>query len=92
MMADMNTTIVEVTEDQAADKKAVETKNVKETNTSEKDNSKDFHCEPCNKVFRTEFSKALHMKRTHNEKAIQYTPIPTNRKVGSPGSFVKVAL
>ena len=48
----------------------------------EDEKSKDFPCWICENVFRTKSAKELHMKRKHNDKTIQYTPSPTNRKVG----------
>ena len=44
--------------------------------------SKDFTCGLSENVPRIKFSKQLHMKRKHNEKTIQYTQSPANRKVG----------
>ena len=46
-----------------------------------KKKNKDFLCRICENVSRTESAKELHMKRKQNYKTVQYTPIPTNRKV-----------
>ena len=48
----------------------------------EKEKNKDFPCGVCENVSRTKSAKELIMKRKHNDKTIQYTPSPTNRKVG----------
>ena len=40
---------------------------------------------------RTKSGKDLHMKRKYNDKTIQFTPSPTNRKVLTPGLRVTVS-
>ena len=47
-----------------------------------KKKNQDFPCGIFENVSRTKSAKELNMKRKHNGKTIQYTPSPTNRKVG----------
>ena len=44
--------------------------------------NKDFLRGIYENVSRTKSAKELNMKRKYNDKTIQYTPSPTNRKVG----------
>ena len=50
-------------------------------NVEEEEKSNDFPCWICKNVFRPKSAKELHVKRKNNDKTIQYTLSPTNRKV-----------
>ena len=82
-MTELNTTKVEIVDEDGEGSENVVLENLNEPLIKvEEVKGKDFPCEWCDNISRTKSAKELHMKRNHNDKTIQYTPSPTNRKVG----------
>ena len=79
-MADLNATILDTNEE---DEKKHEQQEVK-MESEDIVNNEVPPCDICGKTFEKKGQKSLHMKKMHNLKTMQYTPIP--RKVGRPAS------
>ena len=79
-MADLNATILDTNEE---DEKKHEPQEVK-MESEDIVNNEVSPCDICKKTFEKKGQKSLHMKKMHNLKTMQYTPIP--RKVGRPAS------
>ena len=79
-MADLNATIVDI------DKEVGTKPEQHEVNMESEDiiRHEVSPCDICRKTFEKKGQKSLHMKKMHNLKTMQYTPIP--RKVGRPAS------
>ena len=96
-MTDLNTTKLEIIECEGERSEQKEERErgeevVSKTVDDTKKKVEDFPCGLCENKSRTKSAKELHMKRKHNDKSIQYTPSPSNRKIGYTCFFVaKVA-
>ena len=79
-MADHNALIVDI------DKEVGTKPEQNEVNIESEDivNNEVSPCDICRKKFEKKGQKSLHMKKMHNLKTMQYTPIP--RKDGRPSS------
>ena len=79
-MADHNALIVDI------DKEVGTKPEQNEVNIESEDivNNEVSPCDICRKTFEKKGQKSLHMKKMHNLKTMQYTPIP--RKDGRPSS------
>ena len=81
-MAELNETIIEVNNDNVDQ---LEEQDVKMESEDIADH-KVPPCDICGKGFEKKGQKSLHMKKLHNIKTMQYTPMPISRKVGRPAS------
>ena len=73
-MTDLNSTKLEILQDEG-----VESEEIK---VGKEEKNKNFPCDECSNISRTKLAMELHMKRQHNDKRIQYTPSPLNKKAG----------
>ena len=72
-MTDLNSTKLDILEDEGAESEDIK------VGKEEKNNN--FPSGECSNISRTKLAMELHMKRKHNDKTIQYTPSPLNKKV-----------